>query len=233
MDNLARPEAAIDFGTQFTDRIIADGSVGIALPLAQFIDNAPGRPEMRAPYKLARAALVADIAHFLNIVYGRHPGIVDHAAHRIIDDAARKWLIRAIDAVAAERLFLNALTVAAGPERRHFGENKVTALITAQSRNFEMLATSERKGCPAGAAIAFVIDWQSTRPLLGTVALHLGLEMAPNLFPVVDECTALAEKLGSTDAYRRAMRFGAEQLLAQQRGLWRLIAARHAETLAA
>jgi hypothetical protein len=233
MDNLARPETVIDFGTQFTDAICADGSAATAEPLARFISDTAGRPEMRPPFKNARAALVADIAHFLHVVYGRHPGIIDHAAHRIVDDAARKWLIRAIDAVAAERIFLNALTVAAGPERRHHGENKVAALIAAQARNFEMLATSERKGCPAGAAIAFVIDWQSTRPLLGTVALHLGLELPANPFPTIAECTTLADKLGSSDAHRRAMRFGAEQLLAQQRGLWRLIAARHAETLAA
>jgi hypothetical protein len=149
-----------------------------------------------------------------------------------VDDAARKWLIRAIDAFAAERAFLNALTVAAGPERRHTGENKIAGLILGQAKNFEMLATSDRKGCPAGAAIAFVIDWQRSRLLLSAVALHVGLDVPPCTLPEIDECCDLAEKLGMTESYRRAMRFGAEQILAQQRGLWQLIAARHTETLA-
>jgi hypothetical protein len=42
----------------------------------------------------------------------------------------------------------------------------------------------------------------------------------------------LASQLAQNDSYARAMGFGAQQLLGQQRGLWQLIAARHAETLA-
>ncbi len=233
MDNLARPERVVDFGSQFTDAVLADGSVSIIAPLADFISEGSTRPDLRSPFKYARGALVADIAHFMNISHGRHPGVVDHAAHKIADDAARKWLIKAIDGFAVERNFMNALTVAAGPERRHHGENKVAALITGQARNFEMLATSDRKGCPAGAALAFIIDWHRSRPLLSAVALHVGMDVPALALPDIGECSDVAEKLGVTDNYRRAMRFGAEQLLAQQRGLWRLIAARHAEALAA
>ena len=233
MDNLARPDTYSDFGSLFVDAVLADGSVGVTAPLADFISHGSMRPDLRSPYKYARGALVADVAHFINISHGRHPGIIDHAAHKIVDDAARKWLIRAIDAFAAERAFLNALTVAAGPERRHHGENKIASLIIGQAKNFEMLATSDRKGCPAGAAIAFAIDWQRSRPLLSAVALHVGLDVPPCTLPDIIECSELAEKLGGSESYARAMRFGAEQILAQQRGLWQLIAARHAETLAA
>lgn len=233
MDNLARPEKVKEFGRLFTDAILADGSVSIVQPLADFISEGATRPDLRSPFKFARGALVADIAHFINISHGRHPGIVDHAAHKIADDAARLWLIKAIDGFAVERRFMNALTVAAGPERRHNGESKVAALIAGQTRNFEMLASSDRKGCPAGAALAFVIDWHRSRPSLEAVALHVGMDVPPIVLPGIDECTDVAEKLGVTDGYRRAMRFGAEQILAQQRGLWRLIAARHTEALAA
>jgi hypothetical protein len=233
MDNLARPETYSEFGSLFVDVVLADGSKAVTAPLADFITQGSTRPDLRSPFKYARGALVADVAHFMNISHGRHPGIVDHAAHKIVDDAARKWLIRSIDGFAVERAFLNALTVAAGPERRHQGENKVAALILAQSKNFKMLATSDRKGCPAGAAIAFSIDWQLSRPLLAAVALHTGLDVPPCTLPDISECADLAEKLGATESYRRAMRFGAEQILAQQRGLWQLVAARHTETLAA
>lgn len=233
MDNLARPDIISDFGSLFADAVLADGSLGVTAPLTGFISEGASRPDLRSPFKYARGALVADVAHFINISHGRHPGVIDYAAHKIVDDAARQWLIRAIDAFAIERAFLNALTVAAGPERRHSGENKIAALINGQAKNFEMLATSDRKGCPAGAAIAFAIDWQRTRPLLAAVALHVGLDVPPCTLPGPEECGDLAEKLGMSESYRRAMRFGAEQILAQQRGLWQLIAARHAETLAA
>jgi hypothetical protein len=232
MDNLARPEITRDFGSLFADAVIAGGSLSVTAPLTDFIADGSKRPDLRSPYKYARGALVADIAHFINVSHGRHPGIVDHAAHKIVDDAARKWLIGAIDAFAAERALLNTLTVAAGPERRHNGENKVAALITGQAKNFEMLASSDRQGCPAGAALAFVIDWQRSRPLLNAVALHVGLDAPACKLPGIDECADVAEKLGVSENYRRAMRFGSEQILAQQRGLWQLIAARHAEALA-
>lgn len=232
MDNLARPVITNDFGSLFVDAVVADGSLAVTAPLADFIGDGSARPDLRSPYKYARSALVADVAHFIHVSHGRHPGIVDHAAHKIVDDAARKWLIGAIDAFSAERALLNTLTVAAGPERRHNGENRVAALITGQAKNFEMLASSDRQGCPAGAALAFVIDWQRSRPLLNAVALHVGLDAPRCTLPGIDECADVAEKLGVSENYRRAMRFGAEQMLAQQRGLWQLIAARHAEMLA-
>lgn len=232
MDNLARPDIISDFGSLFVDAVLADGSVAVTAPLANFISEGSTRPDLRSPYKYARGALVADVAHFINISHGRHPGIIDHAAHKIVDDAARKWLIRAIDAFAVERAFLNALTVAAGPERRHIGENKIAALILGQAKNFEMLATSDRRGCPAGAAMAFVVDWQQTRPLLDRIALHIGMEPEPIALPPEPVCAALATELARDDACTRAMGFGAQQMLGQQRGLWQLIAARHAEMLA-
>lgn len=233
MDNLARPEISGGFGSLFVDTVLGDGSLRVTKPLADFISEGSTRPDLRSPYKYARGALVADIAHFINISHGRHPGIIDHAALKIVDDAARRWLIDAIDSFAAERAFLNALTVAAGPERRHAHENRVAALILGQTKNFEMLATSDRMGCPAGAALAFTIDWQMTRPLLAAVALHVGLDVPKCSLPSIEACGDLADSVATTESYRRAMRFGAEQILAQQRGLWQLIAARHVQTLAA
>jgi hypothetical protein len=233
MDNLARPQTDDAFGASFVRTILSDGSLPVVKPLLAFLGNHGERPDLRSPAKVARAALLADIAHFMNISHGRHPGIIDFAAHKIVDDAARKWLIHAIDGVAAERAYLNELTVTAGPIRRHSGQDKITALIEGQSKNFEMLATSDRKGCPAGAAIAFVVDWHQTRALLDRVALNIGLEAAAVALPPVDDCLMLAEKLDDGAGYRRAMAFGSQQLLAQQRGLWQLIAARHAEMLAA
>jgi hypothetical protein len=232
MDNLARGEEDVDFGNSFVRNIVDGGSASVIAPLIAFLGDRGDRPDLRAVVKNARGALVADIAHFINISHGRHPGIVDHAAQKIVDPVARNWLIDATDGFAAERQFLNALTVAAGPIRRHVGQDKITALISGQSKNFQMLATSDRKGCPAGAALAFIVDWQQTRPLLERIALHIGMEPPAVRLPSVETCGALANKLAQDDAHVRAMGFGAQQLLAQQRGLWQLIAARHVETLA-
>lgn len=232
MDNLTRRELQVDFGSTFVRNILADGSLSVIAPLLAFLGDRGDRPDLRAVIKNARGALIADIAHFINISHGRHPGIVDHAANKIVDQDARKWMVEATDGFSAERRFLNALTVAAGPIRRHIGQDKITALISGQTKNFEMLATSDRKGCPAGAAIAFVVDWQQTRPLLERIALHVGMEPPAIALPSAEQCAGVADQLARDNAYSRAMAFGAQQMLGQQRGLWQLIAARHVETMA-
>ncbi len=231
MNNLARTQTPHCPGEVFVRDIMADGSRDIIAPLQSFLETSAKHPDLRSPAKTARAALLADIAHFMHISHGRHPGIIDFAALKIVDDAARSWLITAIDGLAAERATLNRLTVTAGPIRRLNGQDKVNALVEGQAKSFQMLATSDRKGCPAGAAIAFVVDWHQTRGLLDVVTNGVGLEAAPLGLPPVPDCIQLARQLDDGGAYRRAMSFGAQQMLAQQRGLWQLIVARHLEML--
>ncbi len=231
MDNLARLDAKQDFGKSLMSLIAADGSENAVKPLVKFLDDSRDRLDLRSSIKAIRPVLVADIAHFLCVSHGRHPGVIDHAATKIIDEEAREWLVQAIDAFAAERTFLNQLTVAAGPITRQVGQEKITAVITAQANSFQMLATSDRKGCAAGAAIAFATDWQNTRPLLEECAIALGIEPQPCSLPDLAVSQALALSLAPEAGKQRAMLFGAGQLLAQQRGLWQLIAARHAEMI--
>jgi hypothetical protein len=211
----------------------AGGSLTVTAPLAEFLDRCIGATELRRRVKDSLPALLADIAHFMAISHGRHPGVVDHAADRMADDVARSWVMAATNGFAAERGFLNRLIVAAGPIQRHTDQDKVTALLTAQGRSFEMLATSDRTGCAAGAAIAFVLDWRETRPLLERTARALGVEVQDCTLPDDADCADIVDVLASSPAISRAMHFGAEQLLAQQSGLWRLVAARHAAFSAA
>ncbi len=229
MDNLARPEGMAEFGNSFVRFVAHEGSSNVVLPMLKYLADSRESPDLRKSVKNIRPALVADIAHFMCIAHGRLPGVIDHAATKIIDDEARDWFVKAINAFALERSFLNKLTVAAGPITRQLGQDKVTALVTSQVKNFRMIATSDRKGCAAGAAIGFILDWQATRPLLEACALNLGL--SPNLdsLPAQIENQVLAEKMATNDAASRAMMFGAQQLLGQQRGLWQLISARHTE----
>lgn len=211
----------------FAALVSANGSLPVSAPLAAFLDRCMAAPDLRKSVKDSLPALLADIAHFLNISHGRHPGVIDHAASKIVDEAARDWLTKATIAFAAERAFLNRLTVAAGPIRRHADQDKVEALLTGQHRSFEMLANSDRRGCPAGAALAFSLDWQETRGLLDRAALMLGIDIMPCALPHAKTTLELAQTLATSPAFERAMAFGGEQLLAQQKGLWQLISARH------
>jgi len=229
MNNLARTQTPHCPGELFVRDIMADGSLDVIAPLQSFLEASAKRPDLRSYAKNTRAALLADIAHFLHISHGRHPGIIDFAAQKIVDDAARSWLITAIDGLAAERALLNRLTVTAGPIRRLNGQDKVNSLVEGQARSFQMLATSDRKGCPAGAAIAFVVDWHQTRLLLDLVTTGVGLDPLQLSLPSVTACIQLARELDDNGTCRRAMYFGAQQMLALQRGLWQLIVARHLE----
>ena len=58
-----------------------------------------GSPELLAGADSARN--LADAAHFLSMLHGRHPGVADHAAHRIVHPAARTWIYLRL--AAAER----------------------------------------------------------------------------------------------------------------------------------
>ncbi len=233
MDNLARPSVINNVEDALMRNILSDGSLPVIAPLVAFLSDDQLRPVLRASGKAAKAALLADIAHFMHISHGRHPGLIDYAANKIVDDAARHWMIQAIDGMLGERAFLNRLTVTAGPIRRLKSHDKVNSLIESQAKNFEMLATSDRKGCAVGVAIAFVMDWLQTRPLLDIVAFQMGLEPPTPTLPTLADCVKLAQGLDRSPSYRRAMAFGADQTLAQQRGLWQLIVARHVEILAA
>lgn len=215
------------FGEGFASLVAENGSVSISGLLTAFLDRCMAAPDLRKSVRDSLPALLADVAHFLNVSHGRLPGVVDHAARKIVDPEAREWLTHATTAFADERAFLNSLNVAAGPIRRHLDQDKIEALLTTQHRSFEMLATSDRKGCPAGAAMAFVLDWQATRPMLDRAAVMLGLEAQKCDLPGVTVTVALADALSGNPAVERAMAFGREQLLAQQKGLWHLIAARH------
>jgi hypothetical protein len=217
----------LDFGQHFLVSVDQQGCAPFIAPLLSFLDKSGRAPELRSQAKICRPALLADIGHFMNVCFGRHPGVIDHAGQKIVDQEAREWLTQAIDGFALERSYLNRLTIAAGPVHRQIGQDRVNAVIENHSRSMEMLATSDRVGCPAGAAMAFALDWQKCRPLLDRASMILGIEAPPCLLPKAGSTAQLAHALARRPAVQRAMMFGSEQMLAQQRGLWQIIATRH------
>jgi hypothetical protein len=229
METVAKLNSGTDFGAVLNSLVDDGGSASITGQLRKYIETSRDPNGLRPRTNVLRPALIADIAHFMCVSHGRHPGVIEHAATKILDEEARAWFVAAIDGFIIERDFLNRLTVAAGPIRSHSGQDKISALLANQAKNFQMLATSDRKGTAAGAAIAFVLDWNASRPLLNSVATSLDLTITANMLPDTAACEAFANAIAKSDNQVRAMTFGAQQLLAQQLGLWQIVAARHAE----
>lgn len=169
---------------------------------------------------------LADAVHYLCTLHGRHPGVVDHAATKTVHDAARQWLIQAVDGFAAERAYLAKLAVAVGPLPSTPGQAESEAAVNGQHHALDMLAQSDRNGCAIGAAVALVLDWRAVRGLLNVAADRLGVTKPECTLPSPEECAKLVEALAATPAVERAMSFGAQQLIGQHRGLWDLLEAR-------
>lgn len=198
--------------------VAADGTA--AHPYAHRASTGAGRDS------LLSLADLADAAYYLCLLHGRHPGVIDHAATRSADNAARTWLIEAADAFGTERAYLTQVSGAAGPAPSTAGQADCETTVSQQRHALDMLAQSDRRGCAMGAAMALVLDWRAVRHVLDMVAIRAGLEPHPCALP--DRATTLdvARAIGGDDGVDRAIQFGARQLLNQHRGLWDLLAAR-------
>jgi hypothetical protein len=170
---------------------------------------------------------LADAVHFLCALHGRHPGIVDLAAGRAPEPAARAWLTAAGEAMAVERLYLTRLAVAAGPAPSTPGGGGSESAVIAQHGALATLAQSDRKGCALGAALAVAADWVTVRTLLDAAARRIGIEAPPCRLGEEAELRPIADAAGEVAAAERAMLFGAQQLSHQHFGLWDLLEARH------
>lgn len=176
-----------------------------------------------APY---RARDLDDLVHLLCAVYGRQPTVVELALSTAPPAPVRAWLERAASAFERERLYLVRLTSAVGPVPSTPGAAETEAALLAQRNALETLARSERTGCALGAATALVGDWAALRPLLDKVAARVGVDIPPSSLPAAAEIAEVLENAASGVAAERAIRFGAEQLLLQQRALFDLLEAR-------
>lgn len=171
-------------------------------------------------------AALADAAHYLCLLHGRFPGVVDHAATRSTDNAARKWLLQVCEAFADERATLTRVSVALGPVPSTSGQNNCDSAVLQQRHALEMLSQSDRRGCAMGAALTLVLDWVGVRHLLDRAAIRAGIEPSKCALPPVEDTLSVARAIAIDEASARAIQFGARQLLNQHRGLWALMQAR-------
>lgn len=171
---------------------------------------------------------LADAVHFLCLLHGRHPGVIDLAARKAVDPVSRQWMDEAADAFAQERAFLSKIAAAVGPVPSTQGQDQCEAAVAAQRKALDMLAESDRHGCAVGAAIALTLDWRTIRVLLDISAQRLDMAPPRCALPDLRETARLAGAVADTPAAERALVFGAQQLIAQHSGLWDLLEARAA-----
>ena len=203
------------------------GAVWDALAALVDGDGSPSAPLI--PMLLARGATsrdLADAVHCLCLLHGRQPGIIEHVARRSQDAAVAAWLAQAVNGFAAERAYLVRLVAASGPLPSTPGQAETEAAIASQRHALEMLAASERPGCALGAAMALVLDWTACRAVLDVAADRMGVAVPRSELPTTGDSAMLLATLPEAPAFERAAMFGAQQLLAQHRGLWSLLDAR-------
>ncbi|MBX9813858.1 MAG: hypothetical protein K2X76_04080 [Sphingomonas sp.] len=196
----------------------------------QTLLDADGSTTHPAFAPLARSAAlardVADAVHALCLLHGRHPGLLDHALRRHPKGPWSGWFESAVTAFAQERALLAKLASAVGPQPSTPGQAESEATILAQRHALETLAGSDRQGVALGASVALVGDWLALRPLIEIAAERFGLACPGCRLPRHDETATVAAAAATTPAVERAMAFGAQQVLAQHRGLWSLLEAR-------
>jgi hypothetical protein len=169
---------------------------------------------------------LADAVHYLCLLHGRHPGVIDHAGLHTVHDGARGWLIDAAEGFAAERALLTRLVVVVGPMPSTPNHAAAEAAINTQRHALDMLSQSGRNGCAIGAAFALALDWVAIRTVLSEAARRFGIDMPECALPPGFETAIVAATVGDNPATERAMLFGAQQLIAQHRGLWDLLEVR-------
>ena len=192
-------------GTLQSDRFGEAWAAITALVAAEGSGREPYAMQLTAPGAASRD--LADAVHCLCLLHGRHPGIVEFAESRAQNAIAAAWLAEAADAFAGERATLVKLVAAVGPLPSTPGQAETENAIVGQRHALDMLAASDRAGCPIGAAMALLLDWPSLRAVLDTVATRLGVEVAASALPSgSDSCRAEASGAASAVPRRVASR---------------------------
>lgn len=195
--------------------LVQDGTASHPYPLGPALDTGP-----------AFSRNIADVLHYLCVLHGRQSDIIDLASLRHPASSTGVFLTGAARAFAVERAYLARLTVAAGPMPSTPGTADCEAALKQQAHTLSMLADSDRHGTAFGAALALVMDWHAVRVLMDRAGERLGLPGPDLHLPGIAECLGAAAAFASSAALERAVAFGVQQFLAQQRGLWSLLEAR-------
>jgi hypothetical protein len=168
---------------------------------------------------------LADAVHLLCSLYGRHPGLVELSLGHAPAGPVRDWLREASDAFERERLYLVRLTAAVGPCPRP----------PARPRPKRAWRPAPRDRDPGPVRAARLRAWRDdragrrlargarrARPRRGA---HGGRRARPARCPTRIGRGVIHAGIDGAAA-ERALGFGGEQLLLQNRGLFDLLEAR-------
>jgi hypothetical protein len=215
--NQAVDRAVVSIAEAQLARVAAQGSADHAYRLSLLSANGPNA-----------ARDLADSVHLFCSLYGRHPGLIELALNNCPAGPVRDWLREASDAYERERLYLVRLTAAVGPLPSTPGAAETEAALVAQRHAIETLAKSERRGCALGAATALMADWPSIRAVVDRAADRMSMQKPALTLPDMDSIVRVITDGTDGMASERALGFGGEQLLLQNRGLFDLLEARAA-----
>jgi len=218
MDRLSRSSDQSDVANLFADLLVREGTA--AHPYCAPVVLGDRQSFVRDLIDFA------DFVHLVTLLHGQVPGLIDHAASRTVEVAARAWLLQSLEAFAVEREYLARLCVAVGPLPSTAGHHETSTIIAQQRHAVEMLAQSDRRGCALGTAVAMILEWEDIRAILDAGAVRLGIEPPARRLPTRGETLRLLDSLPEPERISRAMLFGASQLLGQHRGMWDLLEAR-------
>ena len=209
--------------------IFDSGSISERLDIAVAQTGTGSHPHIRDGALTSEAESLrnlADAVHFLGLLHGRFPSIIDHAARVGAEPTSMRWLDQAAMAFAQERRFLSQMAAALGPPPSTMGQTRAETAVAAQCRVLDMLAQSERRGCALGAAITLTLEWRTVRVMLDMSAEKLNIPRPRNSLPDLRITARTANDAAQNPAIERAMMFGSEQLLTQHRSLWDLLSVR-------
>lgn len=167
---------------------------------------------------------LADAVHALCTVHGspdRRP-----PPFELADSALSHWISRVVGVRAEERAYLARLAADVGPIPSTPGHALSEAALLTQRQVLDRLSASDRAGCALGAAVALTLDWVAVRAVLDNAARRLFGVGTTSVHEFARQIAALLAQAPLSLGVERAMLFGAEQLLAQHRGLWQLLEAR-------
>lgn len=158
----------------------------------------------------------AEAIHFFTLLHAEPPSAATVAAAV----EPHPWVARFALGFEADRDWLARAAIAgAAPCRSELTRHEL--LVRGQREAMVTLVTSDRAGCSLGAIAALAADWPAVR---ATLAREPAAE--------VDTCIAEAIEAAALSApARRAIGFGAAQMLAVHRTLWDLLEARQAASL--
>ncbi len=171
---------------------------------------------------------LADCVHLFCALYGRYPGLIEIALAHGPAGPVRDWLREASDAYERERLYLVRLTASVGPLPSTPGAAETEATLVSQRHAIETLAKSERRGCALGAATALMADWPAVRAVFDRAGDRIGMQKPALTLPDAESIVRVIGDGTDGVASERALGFGGEQLLLQNRGLFDLLEARAA-----